>query len=327
VSERYCTLFDIDFLPMGLALYESLTRHQPQAVLWVLCLDDDTFRALQALRLPQARLVRLADIEDDRLRAVRGSRTRREYYWTLTPWMFDMVFDRDADASRVTYLDADLYFFQSPAVLLDAMTPSHEVLITDHAFAPQHDYRATSGRFCVQFVSARRQPAALQAVAWWRDRCLEWCHAEFDGERCGDQMYLEQWPSMLGAALLIVDRADLTGAPWNACLAERESSARWTPVFYHFHGFRYLSGDRVLLAPSHPAYEIGPKAWALYRTYVAAIRRASRTLRKTGIRINGSEPPQGYEDYDAWGTVLRRAARLIKRRLQPLERRPIVSVR
>ena len=327
MTEQYCTMFDVDFLPMGLALYDSLTRHQPEAVLWVLCLDDETARALEAMRLPNARIVRLDEIETGELKAVRSSRTRREYYWTLTPWMFGMVFDRAPEAARVTYLDADLYFFQSPSVLLDAMTSAHEVLITDHAYAPQHDYAATSGRFCVQFVTVARRPAALQAVAWWRDRCLEWCHAEFDGERCGDQKYLEQWPSMLGEALLIVNRADLTGAPWNACLAEQAARPRWTPVFYHFHGFRYLSGDRALLTPSHPKYEIGPKAWALYRVYVNAIRQASRTLRKAGIRVAGIDTPQGFEDYDSWGTVIRRMARLIKRRIQPLERRPIVSVR
>jgi hypothetical protein len=326
-GEHFCTMFDANFLPMGLALYESLTRQHPNAVLWVLCLDHDTSRALDTLKLPRLRLIALEDIETDVLRAASANRTRREYYWTMTPWMFDAVFDRAPDARRVTYLDADLYFFRSPSILLDMMSDRHEVLITHHAFAPQYDYAATSGPFCVQFICVKRMDTARGVIAWWRDRCLEWCYARVEPDRFGDQRYLEQWPKMLGDRLLIVDRADWTGAPWNACLAEQRDGPDWTPVFYHFHGFRYLSGDRALLLPTMPEYEIGSKGWPLYRAYVRATRRASRMLRRAGVGISGVATPPGFEDYDPWPTVLRRFARLVRRRLQPITRRPIVSIR
>ncbi len=320
-------MFDARFLPQGLALYESLTRHCAHALLWVVCLDQATQDALASLRLPALRTIALKEMETDQLRSVRSDRTDREYYWTLTPRLFEAVFDRVPDASRVTYVDADLYFFRSPMVILDGMTAAHEALITHHAYAPQYDFSATSGPFCVQFLCVKRTAEVRRVVAWWRDRCLEWCYATLDADRFGDQRYLERWPEMLGERLLIINRSDWTGAPWNACLAEDRAGPAWTPVFYHFHGFRHLSGDRALLLPTTPRYEIGPKTWRLYRTYVLAIRRVSRMLRRAGIDITGIETPQGLEDFDPWPTVLRRFARLVKRRLQPISRRPIVSIR
>ena len=324
--EHYCTMFDANFLPMGVALAESLWRHSPEAQLWVLCLDNDTEEALRTMNLPRLRTIALRDLETNALRTVREGRTLREYYWTLTPWTFNAVFERSATAARVTYLDADLYFFQPPAVLLDQMTAGHEVLVTHHAYAPEYDTASVNGAFCVQFVSVRRTPQALAVVNWWRDRCLEWCYARAENGQFGDQRYLESWPAMLGEQLLVINSAEWTGAPWNASLAERRGGS-WTPVFYHFHGFRYLSGDRVLQYPLHPAYEIGASTHPLYREYVGAITRASRALRRAGFAIAGGTTPEGFEDYDRWIDVLRRAGRLMKRRLQPAARRPIVSVR
>jgi hypothetical protein len=327
VTEHFCTMFDAQFLPIGLALHESLMRHHPAAELWVLCLDDATAAALQSCARPGLRIIPLSEVENDALRAARAARSLREYYWTLTPWMFGAVFDRAPQAARVTYADADLYFFRSAGVLLDRMTPDRDILITHHAYAPEHDYAATSGPYCVQLVSVRRTAAALAAVAWWRDRCLEWCYARIEGDRFGDQRYLERWPAMLGDRLLVVNDSELTGAPWNASLAEQRPGDAWNPVFYHFHGFRYLSGERAQLLPTTPEYRIGPKTWRLYREYVDAIRRATRGLRAAGVAAPGLATPPGFEDYDPWLVVLRRFARLVKRRLQPMTRKPVVSVR
>ena len=62
-NRAYCTYFDHNYLPRGLALYHSLQRHAPGAQLWVLCLSEACHRALAALDLPNLVPVRLADFE------------------------------------------------------------------------------------------------------------------------------------------------------------------------------------------------------------------------------------------------------------------------
>src|SRR5436853_6139245 len=157
VVEHYVTLFDGFFLPQGLALHASLQRHAGSYTLWILCVDEQAYSVLIELSLPNVRLFRAKDVETAELLAVKPIRTRGEYCWTLTPFAPRFVFEADADVQRVTYLDADLWFRRTPAPIFREFEASgKEVLITDHAYAPEHDQTAESGRFCVQFLTVTR---------------------------------------------------------------------------------------------------------------------------------------------------------------------------
>jgi hypothetical protein len=84
---HYCTYFDREFLPQGLALWRSMQAHDPAAVLWVLALDDFTADVLRRLGEPGLRVVPLAELEagEPALAAAKTNRTRVEYYFTLSP--------------------------------------------------------------------------------------------------------------------------------------------------------------------------------------------------------------------------------------------------
>lgn len=110
MTEHYVTLFDAAFLPQGLTLHSSLLRHGDDFILWILCLDLECLHTLQHLGLPRIRLLDLQNLETSDLLAVKPERTRAEYCWTLTPWSIQWVFEADATALRVTYLDADVFF-------------------------------------------------------------------------------------------------------------------------------------------------------------------------------------------------------------------------
>src|SRR5256885_328246 len=165
--EHYVTLFDSAFLPQGLALQSSLQRHAGPYTLWILCVDNETYEVLGRLSLPNTRLIRASDVETSELLRVKKERSRAEYCWTLTPFTPRFVFEADPGIRRVTYVDADLWFRQSPAPIFSEFEQSgKQVLITDHAYAPEHDRTATSGRYCVQFMTFRHGGGET-VRRWW----------------------------------------------------------------------------------------------------------------------------------------------------------------
>lgn len=235
-TEHYVTLFDANFLPQGLCLYYSLVRHGGDFVLWVLCLDRQCLATLQLLNLPRLRLLDLADLETPELLAVKSTRSRAEYCWTLTPFTHRFVFESDDTAKRVTYLDADMFFLKSPRIIFEELEASGKsVLITDHAYAPAYDQSAEAGQYCVQFTTFTRI-SAEPVRKWWEDRCIEWCKAKYEDGKFGDQKYIESFELLFPKLVHVLQSFDLFLAPWNAC---RFPYSRC--IAYHFHLLR-LSG-------------------------------------------------------------------------------------
>jgi len=286
--EHFVTLFDNNFLPLGLCLHRSLMEHGQPFQLWILCMDEVVERHLRKLALPHASLIPLRDVEDSRLLAVKPLRSRGEYCWTITPFTPQFVFERDPDVERVTYVDADLFFFCHPHSLLDEFEHSGKhVLITEHAYDPRYEKSGRarrSGRFCVQFITFRRTEEAAKVMHWWQERCLEWCFNRVEDGKFGDQKYLDQWPALFEQEVHILLQKEKTLAPWNVRYFEQLGSGRVAPVFYHFHGLRLISPGELLL---YSGYRVGEAAQALYRVYQQNIAESINLL-------NGNDIPVPY---------------------------------
>lgn len=270
--EHFVTLFDSHFLPMGMALHASLMTHARPFRLWVLCMDELVEKQLAQLDLPHVTLIPLREVETKAMLEVKPGRTAAEYCWTMTPFTPQFVFERDASVPRVTYLDADLFFFDAPHVLLDEFARSGKhVLITDHNYAPEYDQSRTSGRFCVQFMTFRDTEEGRKVMTWWQDRCIEWCFARYEKGKRGDQMYLDSWPTRFEREVHVLEQQDRTLAPWNAAHVLEVKRSLDRPVFFHFHGFRVVSETRMLW---YRRYWIGPRGLGLYSHYTDAINDA-----------------------------------------------------
>lgn len=305
-TEVFVTIFDSNFLLSGMALHESLMAHSPRARLFIVAVDELVEQQLQRLNLTNVSILPLRDIETPALRSVKTGRTRGEYCWTLTPFLADAVLEREPAAAQVTYLDADLFFFDDPATLLAELAESAKsVLITEHAYAPRYDRSYRSGRFCVQFLTFRRDPSALAVSRWWQDRCLEWCFARYEPGRFGDQMYLDRWPELFASSVQIVRRKDRTLAPWNVDWFSR--GRRANPVFYHFQGFRILRPNRVKL---YHGYSVASRNRWIYDAYLASIARAAIRVRALGYDL-----PTMPEHRQRWRS-LKYLLMLLARRIQ-----------
>jgi hypothetical protein len=284
--EHYVTLFDSIFLPQGLALHASMERHAVNYSLWVLCMDDDAYDVLTRLNLPNIKLLALSELETIELLAVKSKRSRGEYSWTLTPFAPRFVFEAMEAVERVTYVDADFWFRKNPDFLLqDYIRSGKGVQITDHAYSPECDSTATSGQYCVQFMTFNRVNGE-SVRKWWETRCVEWCFARYEDGKFGDQKYLDDWLERFPNDVHVFDRIDLLLAPWNITRFPYGRS-----VAYHFQGLRILANKKVVLAPKYslPRFVIEN----VYEPYLIDLKVAISKLESVGWDVLAQSKPPG----------------------------------
>jgi hypothetical protein len=295
VSPEFCTLFDVNYLPRGLALHASLRTVEPQARLRAFCMDDHAYRILDELRPPGLTAISRAELErhDPELAAVKDDRTQVEYCWTATPSIIRYCLTREPELEAVTYLDADVFFFSNPDPLF-AELGSGSIQIVPHRYAPAYRHQVrTSGIYNVEWLTFRSDERARAALEWWRERCLDWCYDRLEDGKFGDQMYLDAWPERFeGVEVLSHVGGGL--APWNiANYTLRQRDGRiWVDdvplVFFHFHSLKLSSRfGRTTTAP--PARS--PLLWSsryprsreeerlMWEPYLAALADALKLIR------------------------------------------------
>jgi hypothetical protein len=271
----FCTLFDSGYLIKGVAMLQSLRRHCPEAVVFVLCMDEQAQRILQALPLGHVRCIPLADIETPELLAAKADRGIGEYCWTLEACLPWYVLRQFAEVDAVHYVDADLFFFSSLQPLFDEIGDA-PIAIIEHRFTDRLKVQEVNGRFCVEWVTFRREAEGLACLDRWRGQCIEWCYYRLEDGKMADQKYLDEWPQRYPGCH-IIQLAAAGVAPWNFPRYRFGQAADGTPtvdgqplVFYHFHQFQLLANgsiDRLSEAYTQDAREPD----AVYRIYEQAM--------------------------------------------------------
>lgn len=253
----YCTLFDSVYLSRGLLLHESLQNKTGDFHLYIFAFDDLCYNILLRLKLPKVTIVPLHDIENDKLLAVKSGRTRAEYCWTCTSSVISYVFEK-YNVRECTYVDADLFFYSSPAILIDELKSEKSVLITEHGYSCLSKIieQKRAGRFCVQFITFKNEPDSLRILYYWRDQCIDWCYARYEDGKFGDQKYLDEWPEKYPSVLILQNPGGGI-APWNlqkysfriygdsVTGKSRISGNEFDVVFFHFHYVRFMKNGFV----------------------------------------------------------------------------------
>jgi len=170
---NYCTLFDSNYSSRGLAMYRSLNENAKDFHLFIVAFDDKCYEMLLKLSLKNVTVISLTEFEDEQLLTIKSTRTPQEYCWTCTPSIILYCINK-FNLKICTYIDADLLFYSDPEILIDEMGDK-SVLITEHRYSPEYDQTKTSGKYCVQFVTFKKDVNGMIVLNWWRDACLDWC--------------------------------------------------------------------------------------------------------------------------------------------------------
>ncbi len=233
-------------------MWRSLEQNCRDYHLYIFAFDDESERILIDLCLNHVTVISLNDFEDDRLLSVKPHRTKAEYCWTSTPSVIFYCINR-FNLPDCTYIDADLYFFSDPNILIDEMG-EQSVLITEHRYTPKYDQSARSGIYCVQFITFKNTWDGMTALTWWRDRCIEWCYDRKEDGKFGDQKYLDDWTSRF-RGVHVLQHLGGGVAPWNVqqyqvnamgkTIQVKQQTESAKLVFFHFHFIKFYSEDKV----------------------------------------------------------------------------------
>lgn len=296
---HYCTLFDSRYAARGVVMLDSLTKFaSPGFEVTILAMDDDVPALLARVGKANWRVMRITDLDDLDFNALKATRPHREFCWTAAPVLCNSLLRAAADGDVVAYLDADLMFYDDPALLLDEMGVDGSILIHEHRYSPDRvQWAATSGRFNVGFVAFRAGSEARRCAQRWRDQVIAVCVLDPDKGLCGDQGYLNEWPELY-SSLRIMRHIGGGVAPWNLdCYMHGGTPQRPTVdgqslVFFHYHAFKMA--DVAFLGPvvAQPArgYAFSRGSNRLFFSkYAKALRVATRRVRGAGFEAASDE--------------------------------------
>lgn len=241
-------------------MYESLIQHTSDFHLYIFAFDDTAYNVLIKLALPNITVIPLNEFEDSELLKVKPTRSIAEYCWTCTPSTILYCIQKYG-LDNCTYIDADLFFYSDPKVLIDEMG-ANSVLITAHRYTPEYDQTAESGKYCVQFTTFRNDEKGMKVLNWWRYECLKWCYAKCEDGKFGDQKYLDDWTTRFEG---VHELAHIGGgvAPWNLqqydfskknntiFLREEGKERNVALVFFHFHHLKFYLNDIVKITSNY----------------------------------------------------------------------------
>lgn len=248
-----CTVFDSNYLDKGIVLYQSLKAVCDNFILFVFAFDEKAKEILELLSYDNMVVIGLKDFETEELREVKNKRSRGEYCWTCTPIVIQHVLDK-YNVADCTYIDSDLFFYQSPEVLLKEFYASNcSVGLVKHRFPKTKRGRyneKSSGTYCVQFNTFKNDENARKLLEIWKQQCLFECSIK----KGGDQYYITDW-GRLYDQVYEYQNIGAGVAPWNLMNYKLKKSKfkvdltylneNHELVFYHFQGIQYSQEGQV----------------------------------------------------------------------------------
>ena len=241
-----CTTCDFNYIEKGFCLYESLNRYSEDFTLHWLCLDEKAYEKLKELNLPKVIPYSLKQLEseDEKLVAAKSNPPSQygdahsQYCWSLTPYFVNYVLERLQDNEKLLYCDSDIYFYDSPEVILQCLE-NKSVAIHTHRFSGQYDDTISSGWYNVGVMGFKKNVIGLDVSKKWKNWLLEVNHLYYEKYgTCGDQKYLNLFKMLWGDAnICVVDEecGILHQAAW--CTEKSNTNPDQKPLFYHFSHF------------------------------------------------------------------------------------------
>lgn len=244
----FCTLFDSNYISKGIALYLSIAQHTDDFILYVMAMDRKCEEQLKQMSLSHMLVECIDDNMFPALEEARNNRSRAEFCWTCGSVVTHLFFEK-YELPEITYLDSDLMFLNSPAIIDDELKRKKASV----GISPHFIHNTLFGIYCVQYVYFRRDKNGVACLEWWKDECLKWCYSQLENGKYGDQKYLDYMHEKFDGVVDIENRGAGI-ANWNMEQYQYDFEKKilwhhgkqWPIVFFHYNGLNTSVKDRSL---------------------------------------------------------------------------------
>ena len=223
---------------------DSLFEHDSDSSVFVLCLDSKTKKYLQKHKYSKVNIIDLECLEEviPNLLHAKGNRSKTEYFWTLTPCILFYLLFIKKNCTCLTYLDADQIFYSSPAPIFNERNEA-DITIMPHRFPSEIKYLENHGKFNVSWLTFNNSENSMNCLEWWMNSCINWCYSKVEGEKYGDQKYLNQFKEKF-KKVHVIENKSCGVAPWN--FSEFDYSKKI--ILLHYQSLRRLSKSTFLIS-------------------------------------------------------------------------------
>jgi hypothetical protein len=240
------TVSDYNYLAKGIALYESLLNNSDDFKLHYLCIDDKSYNKLIECNFEHLIVYNINDLvnNDEALLKLKNS-DYRYFCWSLASY-FTQYLMLKLDLPLI-YIDSDIFFHKNINNLHKLMETKSIGIFKHRQFLTERP----EGAYNVGVCYFNNDVVGKLILNWWADAVL---HKKYPHlATCGDQKYLDAFPSMCPDELFFDESTIGHGAPWLWQLYDyidfnENGTIIWNGInqalyFTHFSQFIYNEDD------------------------------------------------------------------------------------
>jgi len=293
---RYiCTYFDINFLPRGMALLDSIKNNCKNFVFYILTLDNETKNYLMNLNNKNIVLINIDQYVNYFNIDKNKYQSEKEFYFSITPSICLYILENHEYIDLLLYLDADVYLFNDIELLYNEIDDSSIAICSQRL--PWYNSKKY-GLYNVGVNSFRNDKEGIKCLRQWYKDCSTWKPNQ-DGYKLdffSDQIWLDKW-LMLYQNIKIIEHIGIDTAPWNAnqytfsikdniyYINDKEL------IIYHFSSIKELDNNQWHVNTIFTLLNVKGVLYKIYQEYIKNIikyKSINRVNKIIGLEVTGS---------------------------------------